>query len=116
MSASVEDNSETQSPTRRIAERPTRAGGPRRARTREHHDHHVLIDVDEDRFAWRRKIRADPRKLIVYRMAVALGGLLLVALGFLTGPLPGPGGIPLVLLGLAVWSSEFEWADKLMQR
>ena len=36
-------------------------------------------------------------------------------LGFVTGPLPGPGGIPLVLLGLAIWSSEFEWAHKLMQ-
>ena len=42
-------------------------------------------------------------------------GLLLVALGFVTGPIPGPGGIPLVLLGLAIWSSEFEWAHRLMQ-
>ena len=32
----------------------------------------------------------------------------------MTGPLPGPGGIPLVLLGIAVWSSEFEWAQRLM--
>jgi hypothetical protein len=30
--------------------------------------------------------------------------------------LPGPGGIPLVLLGLAIWSSEFEWAYRLRQR
>jgi uncharacterized protein (TIGR02611 family) len=46
---------------------------------------------------------------------VALVGLVLVGLGFLTGPIPGPGGIPLVLLGLAVWSSEFEWAHRLMR-
>ena len=32
----------------------------------------------------------------------------------MTGPLPGPGGIPIVLLGIAVWSSEFEWAQRLM--
>ena len=38
-----------------------------------------------------------------------------VALGFVSGPIPGPGGIPLILLGLAVWSSEFEWAHQLMQ-
>jgi len=43
-------------------------------------------------------------------------GLLLICLGLVTGPLPGPGGIPLVLLGLAIWSSEFEWAYKLRQR
>ncbi|HEY9290168.1 MAG TPA: PGPGW domain-containing protein, partial [Microlunatus sp.] len=60
-------------------------------------------------------IRADPRKLRLYRIAVAIAGLLLILLGGATGPLPGPGGIPLVLLGLAVWASEFEWAHRLMQ-
>ena len=48
-------------------------------------------------------------------MAVGFAGLFFVVLGFVTGPLPGPGGIPLVLLGLAIWASEFEWAHKLMQ-
>jgi uncharacterized protein (TIGR02611 family) len=80
----------------------------------EHH-HHVLIEPEEDRWAWRRKIRENKHKLRVYRTAVALLGLILIALGFISGPLPGPGGIPLVLLGLAVWSSEFEWAHQLMQ-
>ena len=82
----------------------------------EHHHHHVLIEPDEDRWRWRRKIREDKRKLVVYRVAVGVLGLILVALGFVSGPIPGPGGIPLVLLGLAVWSSEFEWAHQLMQR
>jgi uncharacterized protein (TIGR02611 family) len=81
----------------------------------EHHHHHILIEPEEDRWRWRRKIRQDKRKLAVYRIAVALLGLLLVALGFVSGPIPGPGGIPLVLLGLAVWSSEFEWAHQVMQ-
>ena len=81
----------------------------------EHHHHHILIEPEEDRWRWRRKIRQDKRKLAVYRAAVALLGLILVTLGFVSGPIPGPGGIPLILLGLAVWSSEFEWAHQVMQ-
>lgn len=72
-------------------------------------------DTTEDRWAWRRKIRADPRKARVYRVLVAILGLLLVLSGAVTGPLPGPGGIPLVLLGLAVWASEFAWAHRVTQ-
>lgn len=79
-----------------------------------HHDHHILIEPEEDRWRWRRKIRQNPRKLFFYRLVVAFAGLFLVSLGFVSGPLPGPGGIPLVLLGLAIWASEFEWAHKLM--
>jgi uncharacterized protein (TIGR02611 family) len=80
-----------------------------------HHAHHVLIEPDEDRWRWRHRIRQNPHKLAVYRVAVAIAGLLMICLGFISGPIPGPGGIPLVLLGLAIWSSEFEWAYKLMQ-
>ncbi|HJV13801.1 MAG TPA: PGPGW domain-containing protein [Propionibacteriaceae bacterium] len=80
----------------------------------DHHHHHILIEPEEDRWRWRRKIRENKRRLIVYRLAVGLLGLLLIALGLVSGPIPGPGGIPLVLLGLAVWSSEFEWAHQLM--
>jgi uncharacterized protein (TIGR02611 family) len=68
----------------------------------------------QDRWLWRRKIRANPHQLRVYRVVVAIAGLLLVVLGFVTGPIPGPGGIPLVLLGLACWASEFAWAHRLM--
>jgi uncharacterized protein (TIGR02611 family) len=77
--------------------------------------HHILIEPEEDRWRWRRRIRRDPRKLFFYRWFVAFAGLFFIVLGFVTGPLPGPGGIPLVLLGLAVWASEFEWAHRLMQ-
>ena len=68
-----------------------------------------------DRWAWRRAIRADPRKYRIYRLLVAVVGSLLVLLGLSTGWLPGPGGIPLVLLGLAVLASEFEWAHRLLE-
>jgi uncharacterized protein (TIGR02611 family) len=98
--------------------RPTTPGRPaarrRRGSTAHVRDHHLLLDPHEDRWAWRRRIRQNPHKLAVYRFAVGLAGLFLICLGFVSGPIPGPGGIPLVLLGLAVWSSEFEWAYRLM--
>lgn len=68
-----------------------------------------------DRWHWRRKIRASPVQHRLYRVLVAVAGLLLIVLGLVTGPIPGPGGIPLVLLGLAVWASEFVWAHRVMQ-
>lgn len=80
-----------------------------------HQRHHpYLIDADEDRWRWRARIRRDPRSLFFYRIGVAVAGLLLMVAAAVTGPLPGPGGIPLFLLGLAVWASEFEWAQNLM--
>jgi uncharacterized protein (TIGR02611 family) len=86
----------------------------RDGRVREPGDVPILLDRTDDRWEWRRKIRADPRKARIYRVLVAALGVLLILLGAVTGPLPGPGGIPLVLLGLAVWASEFEWAQRLM--
>ncbi len=99
-----------------MATLPQATGSPPQAgdHPHEHHHHHILIEPEEDRWRWRRKIREDKRKLAVYRVAVGLLGLILVALGFVSGPIPGPGGIPLILLGLAVWSSEFEWAHQVM--
>lgn len=78
------------------------------------HEHHLLYEPERDRWRWRHRIRQNPHQLRFYRVAVAIAGLFLVALGFVTGPLPGPGGIPLVLLGLAIWASEFAWAHRLM--
>ena len=86
------------------------------AQEHHHHHHHLLLEPPEDRWRWRRRIRENRHQLVVYRLFVGIGGLLLICLGFLSGPLPGPGGIPLVLLGLAVWASEFEWANRLMER
>lgn len=77
-------------------------------------DQDVLVVEAEDRWAWRRGIRADPRKRAIYRFFVGLAGGLFILAGLITGPLPGPGGIPLVLLGLAIWASEFHWAHRLM--
>ena len=115
MSFSVDDRGsrDAEIPTATLphaSETPHKAGH----HSHEHHHHHILIEPEEDRWRWRRKIRQDKRKLAVYRFAVGLLGLILIVLGFVSGPIPGPGGIPLILLGLAVWSSEFEWAHQVM--
>ena len=109
MSAGVEDSSAVAPDA--VDEHPQPAADESSAR-----HHHVLIEPEEDRWAWRRRIRQNPHQLRVYRVIVAIAGLLLICLGIVTGPLPGPGGIPLVLLGLAAWSSEFEWAYRLRLR
>lgn len=118
MSDGVDDNDshDAEVPTvtlPRAGQTSHRAGHSSPEHEHEHH-HHILIEPEEDRWRWRRKIRQNKRQLIVYRIAVGLLGLILIALGLVSGPIPGPGGIPLVLLGLAVWSSEFEWAHQLM--
>jgi hypothetical protein len=44
---------------------------------------------------------------------ILIVGLLFVVAAGLTGWLPGPGGIPLFLIGIAILATEFEWAEKL---
>ena len=79
-------------------------------------DHNITLDAQDDRWEWRRRIRANPRKLLFYRIGVGVVGGLLIIAAPLTGWLPGPGGIPLFIAGLAVLSSEFEWAQRLLYR
>lgn len=48
---------------------------------------------------------------LIRKPVVLVVGLLLILAAILTGWLPGPGGIPLFLLGIAVLATEFEWAQ-----
>ncbi|TDU84276.1 uncharacterized protein (TIGR02611 family) [Kribbella voronezhensis] len=77
-------------------------------------DDNITLDAQDDRWEWRRKIRANPRKLLFYRIGVGVLGTLLIIAAPLTGWLPGPGGIPLFIAGLAVLASEFEWAQRVL--
>jgi uncharacterized protein (TIGR02611 family) len=45
---------------------------------------------------------------------IAVCGLVLIALGLLLVPLPGPGWL-IVLSGVAVWAIEFAWARRLLR-
>lgn len=97
------------------AEREGSASGSADEHHRHHHiPHPHLIEPGEDRWKWRAKIRRNPHQLFLYRIGVMVAGLALMVAAVITGPLPGPGGIPLFLLGLAVWASEFEWAHRVM--
>lgn len=68
---------------------------------------------DDEDWAWRRRIRANPTWLSFYRVLVFTVGLVLVLGGFALVPLPGPGWF-IVILGIAIWSSEFEPAARLL--
>jgi uncharacterized protein (TIGR02611 family) len=78
-------------------------------------DHNITIDGDDDDWQWRRKVRSNPVTHRIYRIAVGVVGLVIVVGGLLMVPFPGPGWL-VVFLGLGVWASEFEWAQRLLQR
>jgi uncharacterized protein (TIGR02611 family) len=58
-------------------------------------------------------IRANPTGRVALKVTVAIIGGLIVALGIVLIPLPGPGWA-IVILGLAVWAIEFHWARRLL--
>ena len=77
------------------------------------HDHTVFVDEDEDRFAWRARIKRNPTTRRIYRVVVGVVGLAVLAVGILAIPAPGPGWA-IVFVGLAILASEFEKADRLL--
>jgi hypothetical protein len=66
-----------------------------------------------ERGSRRDRIRSKPGLGLAWRVGVFLSGLLCIAAGFALAVLPGPLTIPPVLLGLWIWSTEFEWAHRL---
>lgn len=49
----------------------------------------------------------------IRKPVVLVIGMAFVIAAPLTGWLPGPGGIPLFLIGVAILATEFEWAERL---
>lgn len=100
---------------RRRDETPSESGesgesGDARSR---YDDDNVFIDAHEDDWAWRRRIRSNPTTHLIYRIAVGVLGLLVVAGGAVMIPFPGPGWL-VVFIGVGIWASEFEWAARLL--
>jgi len=67
---------------------------------------------------WRAGTHAFKRRWYVIPVSirkpiVLLVGMAIVIISPFTGALPGPGGIPVFLLGIAILSTEFEWAKRL---
>lgn len=56
-----------------------------------------------------------PGGAMIWKVLVAVVGGAIVLGGLLMIPLPGPGWA-IVFLGLAVWATEFVWAQRLLRR
>jgi uncharacterized protein (TIGR02611 family) len=78
-------------------------------------DLNVSPDAGRNDWRWRRKIRSNPHSHLIYRIVVGVVGLVIVVIGLLMVPFPGPGWL-VVFLGLAIWASEFAWAQRLLHR
>lgn len=61
-----------------------------------------------------RVIRSNPTGRFALRGSIAVMGGLVVAIGIVLIPLPGPGWA-IVLLGLSIWAIEFVWARHLLR-
>ncbi|GAB7042790.1 MULTISPECIES: TIGR02611 family protein [Catenuloplanes] len=80
----------------------------------------TLEEVVRPTPAWRRRItgtldgiRANPTGRIALKIGIGVLGAIVVAVGIVAIPLPGPGwGI--VIVGLAIWAIEFAWARHLL--
>jgi uncharacterized protein (TIGR02611 family) len=62
---------------------------------------------------WRDRLRDRPAAEFGYRIAVAVIGLVVLAVGILAIPYPGPGWA-IVFVGLAILATEFDWARRLL--
>ncbi len=63
--------------------------------------------------AWREQIRANPATRQMYRWVVGGVGFVVVVIGLIMVPFPGPGWL-VVFIGVAIWASEFHWARRLL--
>lgn len=69
-----------------------------------------------ERRGWKAQLRRTPGGATAVKVIVFIGGLLFILLGLALAALPGPLTIPPVLVGLYIWSTEFAWADRLLDR
>lgn len=65
---------------------------------------------------WRARLRRTSGGALLLKVIVFVAGGVFIALGLVLVVLPGPLTLPPVLLGLYIWSTEFEWAERLRVR
>ena len=68
------------------------------------------------RWGIRDRVRKLPAGELIVRTTVFVLGAAFIGLGLALSVLPGPLTIPPVLLGLVIWSLEFEFAQKWLDR
>lgn len=65
---------------------------------------------------WKRPMRRTPGGAHAVKVIVFCAGLFFILLGVALAALPGPLTIPPILLGVYIWSTEFAWAERLLDR
>ena len=87
---------------------------PSTSRSSSHEGASSLVgEAPVPRNSFRHRMRSKPGVRQVWRFGVFLVGLLCIAAGGALVVLPGPLTIPPIVLGLWIWSTEFEWAHRL---
>jgi uncharacterized protein (TIGR02611 family) len=62
----------------------------------------------------RERVRATPSGRLVWRIAVTVLGVAVIAGGIVLLPLPGPGWL-IIFAGLGLLATEYEWAARLLR-
>lgn len=91
----------------------TRGPGPDAGDPIDYSDRNITLDADEDRWAWRVRLRRNPVTHLAYRTTVGIIGGIVTIGGLVMVPAPGPGWA-VVILGLVILASEFEFAQRLL--
>lgn len=64
--------------------------------------------------SFREGLERKPRQKLAYRIGVGLLGAIVLVLGILAIPYPGPGWA-IVFVGLAILATEFTWAKRVLR-
>ena len=76
-------------------------------------DQATALDETAQRYGLRRFVARNRGLEVAYRVGVAVIGFAIIVTGLALIPLPGPGWL-IVFAGLAVLSTEFAWAERLL--
>ena len=96
-------------------EAPANTRSEATSRTEEELDDGLGTPAPAPRGGLRDRIRSKPGLREAYRIGVFALGLLFIAAGIALAALPGPLTIPPILLGLYIWSTEFEFAHRFFE-
>lgn len=73
-----------------------------------------LLDDVADRLKFRDRIERNPTLKHAYKVGVGIVGFVVLVAGIIMIPFPGPGWL-VVIAGLAILSTEFVWAERLLK-
>ncbi len=68
--------------------------------------------MDIDKRELKKQLRM--QRSLPHKISIDILGVLMIISSGLVGWMPGPGGIPLVLAGLALLANNHDWAEKLL--